>query len=53
LDKPNSIKLVTSENASNIDAYNEIMRKHNLEAVKATMNLMSDNNKDNEDLENE
>nr|MDD3720153.1 VCBS repeat-containing protein [Candidatus Gracilibacteria bacterium] len=50
LNKPNSIKFVSSTNDSNVKAYNEILRKHNLETVKATMNLLTDNNNDTSEL---
>lgn len=50
LSKPNSIKFVSENTSSNIKWYNELLRKHNLEALKATMNLYEDKNKENDDL---
>lgn len=51
LEKQTNIKFVNDIEKSNIGAYNELMRKHNLETVKATVNLLTDDNKMQKDLQ--
>lgn len=46
-----NIKFISDIKKSNVDWYNELMRKHNLETVKATINLISDDNKEQKDLQ--
>ncbi len=45
-----NIKFIDSITDSNVEWYNELMRKHNFETVKATMNLLTDKNNEQKDL---
>ncbi len=50
LSKPNTIKFVEYENKNNIDDYNKMLERHNLDTVKATINLINDNDQEKQDL---
>ncbi len=51
IENKSNIKFIDSINTSNVTWYNELMRKHNLETVKSTMNLLTDDNGAQKDLQ--